>query len=308
MKKRLLWLMTIAGAGLAGALWYYTGQLLYPSWRAKDLSVCDERTTHYWGHACGNLRTSGEFKFSEISIPSLNGTELRGWRVPAAGQAVSAAFLVHGGGSDRREMVRYAHLFLSRGADVYLFDLSCHGESPCAVPGLTFGHRESRDILSIYAHLTAQKQYTRFFAMGTSVGTTSILTALPLMPRLNGVVAENPMASFSRFVFETPAAPSFLPSWFKHLVVQLTYRRGKFDGASTPIHSLSLPGNVPVFFLHSKNDRLIPWEHAQTLHGIYKGPARLWLSDKGEHAAIWNADKAEYEARVGAFLDNPAAP
>lgn len=300
--------MTIAGAGLTGALWYYTGQLLYPSWRARDLSVCDERTTRYWGRECGNVRTSGEFKFEEIKIRSMNGTELHGWRLPAAGLANQAAFLVHGGGSDRREMVRYAHLFLNRGADVYLFDLSCHGESPCAVPGMSFGHRESRDILSIYGHLTANKAYTKFYAMGTSVGTTSILSALPLMPRLSAVVAENPMASFSRFVFETPAAPSFLPSWFKHMVVQLTYRRGKFDGASSPTNSLALPGTVPVFFLHSKNDKLIPWEHSQALYDLYSGPKKLWITEKGEHAALWNADREDYEARVAKFLDSPAAP
>jgi len=306
MKKRLLWLMAISGALLAGALWYYTGQLLYPSWRAKDLSVCDERTTLYWGKDCGNLRVSGEYKFEEMKIRSLNGTDLHGWRIPAPGLATQAAFLVHGGGSDRREMVRYIHLFQKRGADVYLFDLSCHGESPCAVPGLTFGHRESRDIQSIYAHILNNKNYQRVYAMATSVGATSVLTALPVMQKLTAVIAENPMYSFQRFVFETPAAPSFLPVWFKTMVVQITCRRGRFDGAASPGNSLSMPSNVPVFFLHSKNDDLIPWQHSVDLNALYTGPKTLWLSDKGRHAAIWNADKPDYEARITKFLDNPA--
>lgn len=307
MKKRLFWLVTIAAALVAGALWYYTGQLLYPSWRAKDLSICDERTTFYWGKACGNVRTSGDFPFEELRIRSLNGTELHGWRLPAPRPAAQAVIMVHGGGSDRRELIRYAPLFLARGIDVFLFDMSCHGESPCAVPGLSFGHRESRDVQSVYAHVTA-RPYTRVYAMGTSVGAASILIALPLMPRLAGIIAENPMHSFQRFVFETPAAPSFLPAWFKHLVVQLTYRRGKFDGASTAANSVALPGTVPIFFLHSKNDDLIPWQHSQLLFDAYSGPKRLWFSDKGRHAAIWNSDKEEYESRLLKFLDNPANP
>ncbi|HMZ37785.1 MAG TPA: alpha/beta hydrolase, partial [Leptospiraceae bacterium] len=63
--------------------------------------------------------------------------------------------------------------------------------------------------------------YPRVYAMGTSVGATSILIALPGMAELSAVIAENPMFSFQRFVDETPAAPSFLPGWFKFLVVSI---------------------------------------------------------------------------------------
>ncbi|HQI19093.1 MAG TPA: hypothetical protein PLW55_07095 [Leptospiraceae bacterium] len=158
MRRKLNWLVFILSAGLAGALWYYTGQLLYPSWRAKDLSVCDARTESYWGKDCGNIRKSGQFQFEEIKIPSTNGYDLPGWKIPSAkngsGPASGAVFLVHGGGSDRREESRYIQFFVSRRLDVYTFDMSCSGESPCVAAGMTFGHKESRDVQSVYAQLS----------------------------------------------------------------------------------------------------------------------------------------------------------
>jgi pimeloyl-ACP methyl ester carboxylesterase len=242
MRRKLNWLVFILSAGLAGALWYYTGQLLYPSWRAKDLSVCDARTESYWGKDCGNIRKSGQFQFEEIKIPSTNGYDLPGWKIPSAkngsGPASGAVFLVHGGGSDRREESRYIQFFVSRRLDVYTFDMSCSGESPCVAAGMTFGHKESRDVQSVYAFL--KPLYPRVYAMGTSVGATSILIALPGMAELSAVIAENPMFSFQRFVDETPAAPSFLPGWFKFLVVSIAKKRGLFDGLSSAQNSLRI--------------------------------------------------------------------
>ncbi len=307
MRRKLNWLVFILSAGLAGALWYYTGQLLYPSWRAKDLSVCDARTESYWGKDCGNIRKSGQLQFEEIKIPSTNGYDLPAWKIPSAkngsGPATGAVFLVHGGGSDRREESRYIQFFLSRRLDVYTFDMSCSGESPCVAAGMTFGHKESRDVQSVYAFL--KPLYPRVYAMGTSVGATSILIALPGMAELSAVIAENPMFSFKRFVDETPAAPSFLPGWFKFLVVSIAKKRALFDGLSSAQNSLRIASTVPIFFIHSKADGLIPSKHSEELHALYNGPKKLWITETGEHAAVWNTHKEEYERALTDFLNQP---
>lgn len=60
---------------------------------------------------------------------------------------------------------------------------------------MTYGQRESRDVLSAYLYLAGK--YEKLYAMGTSVGAASILIALPEMPKLAGVIAENPMVSSS---------------------------------------------------------------------------------------------------------------
>ncbi len=208
----------------------------------KDLSQCPAEAARYLGPGCGNLRATHEFRFSEVRVPSLNGYDLPGWVIPTHdngfGPAQGAILFVHGGGGDRREGMRYARLFLQRHLDVLTFDLTCSGEAPCPVPGLTYGQRESRDVFSAYLYLT--RNYDKLYAMGTSVGAAAILTALPEMPTLRGVVAKNPVFSFWRLMMETQAAPRAVPDWFKRLMIRLTMLRSGVDGLLSSEHSLRL--------------------------------------------------------------------
>ena len=205
-----LTMLVVVPVLFSAGIWFAGNQLLYPSWSGatKDLSRCPPVLAAVWGEGCGNLRLTRALQFREIAVPSLNGYDLPGWLIGAADNrrepAIGAILLVHGGGSDRREVTRHASFFLDRRLDVLTVDLGCHGEAPCPVPGLSYGERESQDIVSAYLYLAGR--YQRVLAMGSSVGAASVLIALPAMPKLAGVIAENPMASFERLIRETPAA------------------------------------------------------------------------------------------------------
>jgi uncharacterized protein len=312
MKRKLIWLTLIVFvlvlALLGGGLWSASSQLLFPVWRgvAKNLAVCKAETAKYWGEGCGNLRTTHEVRFSEVRIRSINAYELPGWLIGAAengmGPAQGAILLVHAGGSDRREETRYIPFFLSRKLDVLTIDLGCHGEAPCLAPGMTYGDRESRDVLSAYLYLTGK--YNKVYAMGTSVGAAAILIALPEMPKLAAVIAENPVFSFQRLIMETPAAPRFVPLWFRHLLIRLSMLRGRFDGLQSSENSLRLVKTTPIYFIQSKEDRVNPYRHTLELAALYSGPKTVWFPDKGDHSAIWDVDHADYEKRLAAFLDS----
>jgi uncharacterized protein len=287
-------------------LWFGSNQLLFPIWKGatKDLSVCSPELAQAWGPDCGNLRSTHEFKFSEVRFRSINGYELPGWLIGTAengmGSAKGAIMLVHGGGGDRREWTRFIRFFLSRGLDVLTFDYGGMGEAVSPAKGMSYGDRESRDVLSAYLYLTGK--YEKVYAMGSSVGASSILIALPEMPKLAAVIAENPMASFQRLIRETPASKS-IPGWFTQLLIRLTMLRGRFDGLLSAENSLRLVKTMPIYFIHSKPDNIVPYQQTQGLVNIYTGPATVWFPEKGNHAAIWDVDHAEYEKRLSAFLD-----
>jgi len=231
----------------------------------------------YWGEACGNLRSTHEFAFSEVSVPSVDGFEMPGWLIGSAengkGPARGAIMLIAAGGSDRREETRYVQFFLGRNLDVLTLDLGCQGEAPCPVPGLTYGQRESRDVLSAYLYLA--NRYEKIYAMGSSVGAASILNALPEMPKLT---AAN--------------------------LIDMAMLRGRFDGLTSPEHSLRLAKTTPVYFIHSKMDEVVSYRQTQILADLYAGPKMIWFPDKGNHATIWDVDHADYEKRLAAFLDS----
>jgi uncharacterized protein len=311
MKRKLIWaaiiVLVLLFALLGGGLWFASDQLLSPSFRGvtRDLSVCKPETAKYWGEGCGNLRDTHQFKFSEVQVPTVNGYDLPGWFVKAADNGMEPAqgviMLVHAGGSDRREETRYIQFFLSQKLDVLTSDLGCHGEAPCPVPGMTYGHRESRDVLSAYLYLT--DRYEKVYAIGSSVGAASILIALPEMPKLAGVIAENPIPSFQQLIREAPESQS-MPGGGTELLINLAMMRGKFDGLLSPENSLRLVKTTPIFFIHSKGDKIVSYQRTQELADVYTGPKTVWFPEKGEHAAIWDADHADYEKRVTDFLNN----
>jgi len=139
--------------------------------------------------------------------------------------------------------------------------------------------------------------------MGTSVGAAAILIALPEMPRLTAVIVENPMASFQRLILETPASRS-ITNWFTRLLIGLTMTRGKFDGLLSAENSIRMVTATPIFFIHSKKDKLVPCQQTRELADSYRGPKTVWFPEKGDHAAIWDVDRADYEKRLSEFLKN----
>jgi hypothetical protein len=215
-KRKLGWI----GLGLlvlllvltASGMWFASGQILSPSFRGatKDFSLCKPETAMYWGKDCGNLRQSHQYVFREVQVPSVNGYKLPGWLIKADENGMEPAggaiMLVPAGGSDRREETRLIRFYLSQSLDVLTFDMSCQGEAPCSGAGLTYGSRESKDVLAAYAYLT--DQYEKVYAMGSSIGATSILIALPEMPKLSGVIAEN-----ANYNFDQGSAPGAIHAW-----------------------------------------------------------------------------------------------
>jgi alpha-beta hydrolase superfamily lysophospholipase len=310
MNRRLKWIAVgifvsvfiFFGAGL----WFASNQLLFPIWRGvtKNLSVCSPETAKYWGAGCGDLRTTHEFKFREVHFSSVNGYELPGWLIGTAengkGRAKGAIMLIPAGGSDRREETRFIQFFLGQNLDVLALDLGCQGEAPCPMPGMTYGQRESRDVLSAYLYLT--EKYEKVYAMGSSVGAASILISLPEMPKLTAAIAENPMVSFQQLIRDARESQS-MPARAIDLLIEVAMLRGRFDGLVSPQHSLRFTKSTPIYFIHSKMDEIVSYTQTQELADLYAGPKTVWFPEKGGHAAIWDVDHADYEKRLSDFLN-----
>ncbi len=179
------------------------------------------------------------------------------------------------------------------------YDLSCHGEAPCMVPGLSFGNRESRDVLSAYLYLF--NKYKNILIVGSSVGASSVLIALPFLRDAKGLILENPMFSFERLILDSPESAS-LPNWAAQSLIGLVTTRGKFDLLLSPENSLRLSSSVPLFFIHSKKDSVVSYQHSESLSKLYPGMSEVWFPDSGSHGFIWDENRTEYEIRVRNFI------
>jgi len=300
-------LVVLVFAFIQIGLTFASSVLLAPHWQGstKDFSVCKPETVKAWGKDCGNLQQTHEFAFSTVNFPTVNGYKLPGWLVKTSdngqGAAKGAIVLVPAGGGDRREMTRYISFYLSQHLDVLTIDMSCQGESPCKpAKGLTYGQRESGDVLSAYLYLNAS--YPKVYAMGTSVGAAAILTALPAMPKLAGAIAENPFTNFEDLIKQSKDSKSS-PKWFINMMISRAQSSGRFDGLANAENSLPLAqNNIPILFIHSTKDTTVSYHQTVDLANLYSGPKTVWLPTYGNHAEIWSADHAAYEAKVSTFL------
>jgi fermentation-respiration switch protein FrsA (DUF1100 family) len=94
-----------------------------------------------------------------------------------------------------------------------------------------------------------------------------------------------------------------MPGWGTNLLLKLAMIRGKFDGLLSAEHSLRLAKTTPIFFIHSKADQIVSYKQTQDLFDLYAGPKTVWLPEQGDHAAIWDANQAEYQKRLSDFLN-----
>ncbi|ABZ97349.1 alpha/beta hydrolase [Leptospira biflexa] len=286
-------------------LWKASNQILFPALAgiSKDFKECNSDAETNFGKFCGNIRLSKQYKYQEIKIPSINGYELPGWLIPARenGKSVhkGVVIFVHGGGSDRREFSRFIPFYLHQGFDIISFDLSCHGEAPCLFPGLSFGSREFRDVLSAY--LYTEKKYQNIIMVGSSVGASSLLISLPFLKAVKGLVLENPMLDFKSLILESPESAN-LPNWMLQSLIEIVYIRGNFDFLLSPKNSLSFVNDVPLFIIHSKEDSVVTFHHSESLVNLYKGPVDFWFPNFGSHGKVWDTNQIEYESKVQNFI------
>lgn len=116
-----------------------------------------------------------------VSFTSGPDVILRGWWLPAAGEARAALVLLHGIGGNRWQMARRAELLRAEGYAVLLYDSRGHGEStPTRV---TFGALEAKDAAAAVAYARVRQPGVPVGAIGSSLGGAALLlgdTPLPV--------------------------------------------------------------------------------------------------------------------------------
>lgn len=304
--KAALFVVPLGAVLAAGSIfWSASSQILHPPGPGDvgDISGCREQSRALWGDDCGRLTRRLDVDRQEMTFQSQNGYALAGWKLHRSSSNPSNKVLLYvpGGGSDRREASRYVDLAFSLGYDLVAIDPACQGLSSCSSLGLSYGARESRDILSVVSKL--QQDYAHVAVMGSSVGAASILIALPDMPDIAAVIAENPMSSLWQLLRDAPEARD-MPNWAITFLVQLTNWRGDFPFEPDALSAISRGKRVPLLLIHSKTDQIVPPTHSENLAKAYRGPVKVWVTEHGAHGAVWNADPAAYEAKVRDFLSS----
>ena len=240
--------------------------------------------------------------FETVSFETTDGYTLSGWFIPARSPSSRTLLICHGMGANRSAFLSHLPVGDALHANVLMFDFRGHGDSEGHT--ISFGDREQLDVLAAIRFLRTQKseQSRQLIALGVSMGAASLTgAAARVEPPLDAVVLDSGFAAAGEL------ADSYL-GWLPHCLRPILMVPGmpllsldagcRLDDVR-PIESIGRL-RAPVLVIHSRDDRLVPVEHAERLYAAASAPKVLWIVDAGGHGgAIRSGD--EYVRRVAGW-------
>lgn len=235
-------LLTLLIAAYAGLAWYFSGMILEPRRRAVN--------EQHALIANGQLPSPRTF-----TVTGADDIELNGWYFQQADTADCAVILVHGWGSNRAGMLKYADIFADCGCDLIAYDHRAHGESGGAYG--TGGIKEKEDLLRVTDWVVQNTglDRNRIGWMGASWGAATALLAGAEAPDIAFIVADSPFQDWESAIFERALRMyGSAIEWIKPSVMGLVNWRAGVDYRMASPLLAAEELDVPVFLIHSQND------------------------------------------------------
>jgi fermentation-respiration switch protein FrsA (DUF1100 family) len=242
-------------------------------------------------------------EYREVSFESADRVPLEAWWVPPAeGESSRAAVLVHGWGGDKSDehVIETAPIYARAGYGVLLLDLRGNGGS--GGERRTLGYKETRDVQGALAWLDEEGfEPGEVVLHGWSMGGATVVRSAPG----TGVAAVIEEAGYAdlplllrRQLPETTGLPSlFSPGVFLAAKLFLGFDPWAVQ-PSEDAAQLREEG-VPLFIIHSTDDEVVPFEHAELFESAYP-EARLWKIEGLGHVEAYT--HREYRQKLLSFL------
>jgi len=233
------------------------------------------------------LETSGSElgrPFEDVHFQTSDGVGLNGWFFPADTDSARKHYiylLCHGNAGNISHRLEHCAALLETGASVFIFDYRGYGRSQ-GRPG-----EEGTYLDAQAAHQwLRQKGFaaTHIIALGESLG-GGVASELALRESLGGLVLQSTYTSI------TDVGAELFP-W-------LPVRR--FGTIKYNTRARLPRVRVPVLVMHSREDGLISFSHAEKNFAAANEPKMFW-EISGEHNQFLEGDRARYLEGLNKFL------
>lgn len=234
--------------------------------------------------------------YEDATFKTADGLALAAWYVPAKQPTDAAMLVLHGYPADKGDILPRA-AFLAERYNLLLVDFRYFGKSAGSYTSV--GPKEVEDALAGIAYLKA-KGNARVGIYGFSMGAAVALMTLDRSTDVSAVVAEAPYANL-RLVSEEPYR--YLGP-LRTLCAWLTARAATtlmhVDVEQVSPERAAARTKVPVFLVHSREDKVIPFRHAEILQDALEGDpgAEFWFPEGQSHGQA----SEEFPKRALEFL------
>lgn len=220
---------------------------------------------------------------------------IRGWFIPAKNTHAPTVILMHGYGGDKGDILP-SRLFLHDNYNLLFFDFRYFGKS--GGDHSTAGREEMADLEAALDYLHARGIH-QIALWGLSMGAAVGLMTAEKHRDIKAIIAEASYARMSMLANHYFAIPllRYPLGWLLRLWGHL-YLGYDIDSL-TPEKSSALL-RIPILYMHSKADEVIPFAHMQVLEKVAKEnpQAQFYIYENKVHAQLPD----DYQIRIKKFL------
>ena len=243
-----------------------------------------------------------KYKFDDLTIISEDGLKLKGHLYKSSSNKI--ALIVHGYGSDYREMQNYAKMFIDMGYGIFVVENRAHGNSEGNMIGM--GWLDKDDLLSWINVLVNKDERCKIILFGVSMGATAVCMATGLNLPSNVICAISDCAFLNvyeqmKYVFlkkNSKIRRFILNTFYKYMK-----RVYNFDFKQADAMSSLSSSKIPIMFIHGKEDSFVPVENTLKLAGKVPDYRKsVYLVEGAGHAMSYVVNPRKYEYKVKEFL------
>ena len=221
--------------------------------------------------------------YEDVELETNEGIKLHGWKLLAKTEVRGTVLFFHGNGENISSHFANVHWLTDYGYDVYLFDYQGYGKSEgTAQLDAVINDAEAMISYSV-------KQLTKdekLIVLGHSLGGSLAIHAVAHTPhklKIKTLVTVEAFADYHE-VTQDVLSTSWL-TWLFQWPLSFTV-----DNSYRPLNAVAQLAPVPLMLMHSKQDQIIPYQHAQDLYAAAVEPKVLKLVSGG-HNVIFNNEE-----------------
>jgi len=294
----MYWMFLIAALVLFSSYGFFlSGRVILPKVKSREevLKIeCDKGNI--------NIADIERLPREEVSISSPYGYRLQGFWFPN-GSSRKTVIICHGITYTLYGSVKYMEMFLKRGYNVFIYDHRNHGDSGGSFT--TFGYYEKYDLKACTDWVVERCGSDCIIGLhGESMGAAIALQNTAIDPRIAFCIADCPFSDLMELLtyrlkveYRLPPFPSAeltrLFSWL---------RTGMKPKSISPIKAVAST-DIPIFFIHGKEDRYIPAQMSIDMYNAKKNRKKLYLAPNSRHAESILMNREEYDRLVDEFLE-----
>ena len=192
---------------------------------------------------------------------------------------------LHANASSRIEGLHVRRFLLKRNINLCIFDFEGSGLSEGEY--ISLGYHEKHQVKNIVDFVEKYPGVGKIGLWGRSMGAATTLIYANMDKRIKAIVVDSPFEDFRKLAKEMVLGqiklPGFLVEGAISIIGKSVKNRNGMDINDIKAIDAVKNCDIPIIFIHAKDDELVPYHHSEDLIKNYKGKNKILKTVNGGH-------------------------